>query len=383
MSEIQILFTISAIIFLSPYIAKIIKIPVSPTEIILGIIAGNLGFLGNNSLFETISAVGFYYLMFLAGSEVDLKFFFTSDKKLLKKTVAFFIILYILSLIITLALNLSQIFAIIIPAMSIGLLSTLYKEYGKEQIWLNTAMFVGIVGEIISISALTIGKIYFENGFGLDMFFRIFALCGFLIFSILLFKSLETLFWWYPNLKTIIMPQYDKNEKDIRFAAAILFFVIGVVLVLDLEIVIGAFIAGTFIPTFFEHKKDLPEKLSNFGFGFLVPIFFIYTGSLVDIRLVLIQEVIQTMLLIVTAMFGFRFIASFAFLSYLKMKNVTLFSLSLSMPLTLVIAIATIAYTSRNISNEIYNAFVLASLCEAIISMVLIRVVFRLNNNLK
>ena len=77
MSEIQILFTISAIIFLSPYIAKIIKIPVSPTEIMLGIIAGNLGFLEHNQLFETVSTVGFYYLMFLAGTEVNLKIFFT------------------------------------------------------------------------------------------------------------------------------------------------------------------------------------------------------------------------------------------------------------------------------------------------------------------
>ena len=383
MSEIQILFTISAIIFLSPYIAKIIKIPVSPTEIMLGIIAGNLGFLEHNQLFETVSTVGFYYLMFLAGTEVNLKIFFTFDNKILKKTIIFFVILYILSTILAIILNLNPIFAIAIPAMSIGLLSTLYKDYGKEQIWLNTAMFVGIVGEIISIAILTIGKIYFENGLSLDMFLKIFALCVFLFSATLVFKGLETLFWWYPNLKTIIMPKYDKNEKDIRFATAILFLVVGFVLVLDLEIIIGAFIAGTFIPTFFEYKKDLPQKLSNFGFGFLVPIFFIYTGSIVDIKLIFMPEVIYIMLLIVTAMFSFRYIASFMFLKILNLKNTTLLFLSLSMPLTLLIAIATIGYNAKNISEEIYNAFVLASLCEAVISMILIRIVYNFNKNLK
>ena len=39
MSEILILMVLAAIIFLSPYIANLIKFPISPTEIILGIIS--------------------------------------------------------------------------------------------------------------------------------------------------------------------------------------------------------------------------------------------------------------------------------------------------------------------------------------------------------
>ena len=381
MSEISILFSVALIIFLSPYIAKVIKIPISPTEILLGMVAGFFGFLPHNDLFKSVAEVGFYYMMFLAGSEVDLKIFLNMKREILKKVLLFLAILYFLSILLVLTFGLEKVFAIVIPTMSIGLLSTLYKDYGKNEIWLNRAMLIGIIGEVISIGVITIGGIYLKNGFGSDLFLHIFALCLFLLMATFVFKGLETLFWWYPNLKTIIMPQYDKNEKDIRFAAAILFFVAGIMLVLDLEIVIGAFIAGTFIPTFFEHKKDLPQKLSNFGFGFLVPIFFIYTGSVVDLHSVLLPGVLPNVIIIVLAMFGFRLVASSVFLKEFRAKKTILTSLSLSMPLTLVIATATIGKTQGSISDEIYYALILASLFEAVISMVLIKFIYNLKKS--
>ncbi|MBO7369903.1 MAG: cation:proton antiporter, partial [Campylobacter sp.] len=307
-----------------------------------------------------------------------LKIFLNIKREILKKVILFLAILYFLSVVLVFGFGLEQIFAIVIPTMSIGLLSTLYKDYGKDEKWLNRAMLVGIIGEVISIAAITIGTIYLKNGFGSDLFLHIFVLCVFLLMETLIFKGLETLFWWYPNLKTIIMPKYDKNEKDIRFAAAILFLVVGVVIALDLEIVIGAFIAGTFIPTFFEHKKDLPQKLSSFGFGFLVPIFFIYTGSSVNLNAVMIPGVMPNVLMIVLAMFAFRFIASMVFLREFKFRKTALVSLSLSMPLTLVIATATIGRTLSIIDDKIYYALVLASLFEAIISMVLIKFIYNL-----
>ncbi|MBP3208073.1 MAG: cation:proton antiporter [Campylobacter sp.] len=381
MSEISILFSVALIIFLSPYVAKVIKIPISPTEILLGMVVGFFGFLPQNELFKSVSEIGFYYMMFLAGTEVDLKIFLNIKREILKKVLLFLAILYFLTILLVFGFGLEQIFAIVIPTMSIGLLSTLYKDYGKNEIWLNRAMLIGIIGEVISIGVITIGAIYLKNGFGSDLFLHIFALCAFLLMATFVFKGLETLFWWYPNLKTIIMPKYDKNEKDIRFAAAILFFVAGIMLMLDLEIVIGAFIAGTFIPTFFEHKKDLPQKLSGFGFGFLVPIFFIHTGSVVDLRSVLLPGVLPNIVIIVVSMFAFRLIASSVFLKEFKLKNTILTSLSLSMPLTLVIATATIGKTLEIINNEIYYALVLSSIFEAVLSMVLIKFVFNLKKS--
>lgn len=76
MSEISIFLTLSFVIFASPYIAKFLRLPIAPTEIILGIIFKNIGILGESEILKLVAELGFYYLMFLAGTSVDLKLFF-------------------------------------------------------------------------------------------------------------------------------------------------------------------------------------------------------------------------------------------------------------------------------------------------------------------
>lgn len=378
MSEISILMVLAAIIFLSPYIANLIKFPISPTEIILGIIFGAFGLLPQNDLFEITANVGFYFLMFLAGTHVNIKIFITTDREILKKSITFLAILYILSFVSVYTFDLNKIIAIIIPTMSVGLLSTLYKEYGKDEKWLNTAMVVGVIGEVVSIAIITVASAYLKSGFSTELFTHIFALALFLIVSTLLFKGLDVLFWWYPNLKAVIMPTYDKNEKDIRFTMAIFCFVIAVMIMLDLEIVIGAFIAGTFIPTFFGYKKDLPRKLANFGYGFIVPIFFAYIGSTLDVMAIWKPGVLPNVIILIVSMLLFRILAGLVYLKELGKRGTVLFALSLYMPLTLIIATVTVALNTNNITKEFYDSCIIASLLEAIIAMILIKVVFNL-----
>ncbi|CZE45900.1 cation:proton antiporter [Campylobacter geochelonis] len=376
MGEIQILIVLAFIIFASPYIAKFIKIPVAPTEIILGIIFGSLGFFPENEFFKVVADVGFYYLMFLAGTEVDLKIFFTTEKTVLKRSIIFLVLLYILSILLVYTLNLSYLFIIVMPIISIGILSTLYKDYGKDEEWLNTAMLVGVIGEVVSIALLTVLNAYLKYGFGASLFINLAALVGFLAITTIVFKGLDLFFWWYPSIKKILMPQYDKEEKDIRLSMALLCFVIAVMIILDLKVVIGAFIAGTLIPTFFDHKKELPHKLSSFGFGFLVPIFFVYIGSTVNLDALLLPGVVPTIFLITTAMLIVRLVASIIFIPNLGLKGSVLFGISLSIPLTLLIATAAIGYETKYISQDVYYSLILASLFEAIICLVMIKVIY-------
>lgn len=97
---------------------------------------------------------------------------------------------------------------------------------------------------------------------------------GFLLSMIFVYKLFHNLIWWYPEIKNYLMPEKDHQEQDIRISMAIFFLMITVMMFLHLEVAFGAFIAGTFITTFFEeHNKQLPHKLEHFGFGWLVPIF--------------------------------------------------------------------------------------------------------------
>ena len=377
---LSILIVLALIVFSSPYFSKILRIPIAPVEIILGALAGYIGLIGHNEMFKIVSEVGFFYLMFLAGTEVDLKIFFTTDKKILKLGLLYIAILYALSAFTTFAFNIDKLFILIIPLMSVGMIFTLFKEYGKDKDWLNLGMLVGSIGEVVSIAALTFVGAYMKFGAGSELALTTLYLGGFLALSAGAFKALNVLFWWYPQLRVILMPHYDNAEKDIRLCMALFFSIIALMLYLNLEIAFGAFVAGTFIATFFDHKKDLPHKLASFGFGFLVPTFFVHIGSTFKLNAIFIDGVVRDALLIVTVMTLFRAVSASVFLNLIGFRKTLLYALSHSMPLTLLIAVATIAYKSGGINENFYFSFILASLTQAIIVTICIKILMSYEN---
>lgn len=372
-NELSILVVLAFAIFVSPYLAKFTRIPIAPIEIIFGIILGYFGFIGQSATFKLVAEVGFFYLMFLAGTEIDIRALIKTDKQVLRLALLYISILYIVAGIAGVWSNAIFLTFVVVPVMSVGVLSTLFKEYGKNEPWLNTAMIAGGIGEVISIALLTLMSAYIEFGSSAELFSSIYYLILFIALCVFGFKGLEVLFWWYPNIKILLMPHDDKAEKDIRLSMALFFSTVAVMIYLNLEIVLGAFIAGSFIATFFNHKKDLPHKLGSFGFGFLVPIFFVYIGTTVDLGYLFMPGVLDNAIKLMIFMTIVRVAASLIFIKRFGLYDSILFGLSLSMPLTLLVAVATVAYNAGNIPKELYFAFIIASIFEVIISMVLIK----------
>jgi len=373
--EILIILTLSIIIASSPFISRILKIPTTPVEIILGAVAGYFGFLHHLELFELIAEFGFLYLMFLAGTEVNLKKVMKTPTVLIRRALLYMGVLYFLSFLSAIYFNLSNIFILIMPLVSIGLVATLAKEYGSKLPWIELSIVVGSIGEVISIAVLTVASAAFEFGFDIQLFLKILYLVLFIVLVLTIFKMLRILFWWYPEIKTLLMPYADNLEQDIRLSLSIFFVLIAAMIYLDLELAFGAFIAGIFIPTFFEHKDQLPHKLSGYGFGFFVPIFFIYIGSTFELEALLIDGLIIKALIITALMIVIRLIGALSFHSFISFKAQILFGLSHSMPLTLLIAVATLAYHEQSIDQFHYYAFILASLFEVIVTMVTIKLI--------
>jgi Kef-type K+ transport system membrane component KefB len=190
-----------------------------------------------------------------------------------------------------------------------------------------------------------------------------------------IFYIVKVAFWWFPELKTMIMPHSDNKDQDIRLSFSLFFVLISFMLILDLELVLGAFIVGLFINAFFGHKKELPEKLSSFGFGFLVPLFFIHIGSTLDLEMLFVWEIFRTALLITLVMILIRLFSASVFFQFLGLKGVFLFALSQSMPLTLMVAVATLAFHASSIDTIHYYAFILASILEVVLILLTIKLV--------
>jgi len=376
-SNIALILTLSLLIWGTPYVAKILRMPIPPVEIILGSIFAYLGFIGQNEYFDLIAQVGFLYLLFLAGMEVNLRQITKSPKDVIRKSILFLILMVLFSISSGFIFDLHMIVIIAMPLISIGLLATLSKTYGKEQPWIQLAFIAGILGEVGSIIALTIFSAAITTGFGFALFGKIAYLILFIFIIYGLYKFLRILFWWFPEFKNILIPKSDTSDQDVRLAMALFFILIVVMLALDLKLALGAFIAGVTISAFFHHEKALEEKMSSLGFGFLVPLFFIHVGSSFDLRALPLEGVVTGALLITFLMIVSRILAAIVLKSISGSKDALLIALSLSMPLTLLVAVATIGYETELLDLLTYYQLILASIFEILISMILINIIQR------
>lgn len=360
-------------------VSKSLNAPIVVVEIFLGLLAGYFGLLYENPLLVLLAKFGFVYLMFLAGLEINLKLVKFIKATMMFNVVLYFISLYTISAFICFIFDLGITYFVALPIFSLGMLVMLIKEYGKDEPWLNLALSIGVVGEVVSILALTLFSGWIEYGLELEFFISIGTIILVLLGIVLVLRFSYVIFWWFPELKNFIMPDShtDRYDQDIRFALSILLVLVSIMLILKIDVVLGAFTAGLFLKMFFNQKQELLEKIESFGFGFFVPIFFIYTGSTLDLE-VIDLKILQGASFIVLAIIFIRLISSYlAFYKYLKFKQTALFALSDSMPITFMVAISMLAYKYGVISEGEYFSFIIASMIDGLFLMVFIRKLYK------
>ncbi len=379
MEKFFLIITVCVIIMIAPGVSKLVRTPVVVVEIFLGLFAGYLGLLYDDETLKLVAKFGFVYLMFLAGLEINLKLVKIIKATLALNVILYFISLYSISALVCWLFNLGITYFVALPIFSLGMIMMLIKEYGKDEPWLNLALSIGVVGEVISILALTLFSGWIEYGFNIQFFLSILTIISVILVSILGLRISYILFWWFPELKNFLIPdsQDDRYNQDIRFSISTLLILVSIMLVLKIDVVLGAFAAGLFFKMFFNQKHELLEKIESFGFGFFVPIFFIYTGSTVKLDMINL-EILQHALFIMVTIICIRLISSYlSFYKYLKLKQTTLFALSDSMPLTFMVAIAMLSFSYGLITQEEYFSFIIASMVDGLFLMILIRKFYR------
>ncbi|PAF47384.1 sodium:proton antiporter [Helicobacter sp. 12S02634-8] len=370
---------IAILILIAPYVSKLTKIPIVVVEIVLGALGYYFGIFKHSEGLTIVAEVGFLFLMFLCGMEVDLRGFKQLGKEFLKKAGMYFLVLYVVATSAVLILKLPPIYIAAFPVMSLGMIMALIKDYGKNMPWLDLALKIGIIGELVSIAVLVIINGSYSYGLTIELYKTLAVLLLFLLVIVGLFQLGKILFWWFPNLKLFIMPYNDENNQDIRFSMMLFFGLIVIVMWLGLEIVLGAFLAGMVVATFFPYKHELVHKLNDIGFGFFVPLFFVHVGSTLDLSLVLhTPSLLAHGAFIVVGMISLRLVsATIAFRKYFKnAKNTVLFALSDSMPLTFLVATAALGLQLGAMDQNTYYSFLLAAIFEGVIFTILIKVIY-------
>lgn len=368
---------IAILIVIAPFLSAFLRLPLVAVEILLGAFALHFGIFSHSQTLEFVAHIGFLFLMFLCGLEVDLKTFIRLGFGFLKSAFLYFFVLYGLALLYVLNTGLSAFYIVALPVMSLGMIMAMLKEYPKNTPWLQLALKVGILGELISIVALVVLNGLYAHSLTWDLYKTLLVLFLFLGVIVGVFKVADILFWWFPALKFFLIPKDVSKNQDIRFSVMLFLILIGITQILGLESVLGAFLAGMILATYFHHQKGLAEKLNEFGFGFFVPLFFVYVGSTLDLHLILNGEILALMAQIIAVMVILRVVSAWiAYQKYFKNHYKTLlFAFSHSMPLTFLVATAQLGLQFSAIDTKEYYALILAALIEGILLTICIKLI--------
>lgn len=369
---------VSILLMLAPLLSYLVKLPPSIAEILLGLCVASFGWLSpDDSVFFVLAKMGFFFLMFLAGMEIDLTYFRKLGISFAKRAIVYFATTYCLATLVVFNCGYPPFYIIVFPVMSVGMIVALLKYYGKDQIWLNTALQIGILGEFLSIIALVVVNGFYTLGFTFELYKSLMFFVGFLLLISLVFACVRVIFWWFPSLRLVFIPRQIQMNEDIRFAMMLFFVFIAIVLYLKIDVILGAFFAGLVLANFFQYDQNLPKKLHDVGFGFFIPLFFVYVGSTLDVQIILenaylFHHALQLMGIMFCLHFCAHLLANRRFFG--DLLTLILSAFSSCVPLTFLVATATLGKSIGALQEIEYYTFVIAAVSEGVFFVLVIKI---------
>jgi Kef-type K+ transport system membrane component KefB/Trk K+ transport system NAD-binding subunit len=279
-----------------------LRLPVVVGEIIAGLIVGKslLGWVGEDPWLEFLSILGFAYLMFLSGLEVDFETVAKQARRLGRgHPLEGALPLAGLSFLLTLSASLGISFllvqvgwistpwfmALVLSTTSLGLVVPVLKERQILSTPYGQALLLGaLIADFATMLMISLYAALATKGLTLDVLLVLLLLGLFLtIYRIarLLRRRVPQ-----PLLQLEEWLATRTAQVPLRIAFAIGLVFIALAEVLGIEVILGAFLGGAIISLVSpEEGSELREKLDAFGYGFFIPIFFIHVGSQLDLGL--------------------------------------------------------------------------------------------------
>lgn len=370
-----LLFALGA--FLIPLGTGRIGLPAAVGEILYGMLMGPrlAGLIHRNLFTSFLAELGFSFLMFLAGLELDFPRMERAGARnlLLGGTTAalFFAVAYLLTLLLHQPLFLFLVFG----ATSVGILLVTLNELHLKKSRAGLAMiFVGSVGEFLTIVLLTAVGFYYRFGISTRLLWEMGKLGAIFLAAYVVLILLRTLIWWWPKSFSRVVAAHDPSEVGVRAGLALMLVFVALAALLKVEGILGAFVAGALFSFVFREKGILETKLSSIGFGFFVPFFFIWVGTEFDLSVVTDTRALGQVGLLLAASLCAKFLPCLLLLlGGLSLREVVGAGLLLGAPLTLLVAISRIGLDVKVIDPTTASSIVLL----AILSGVLLPWAFR------
>ncbi|MEJ2698032.1 MAG: cation:proton antiporter, partial [Candidatus Sulfobium sp.] len=244
-----------------PFVARRFNIPSAVLEILFGMLLFHSALHEKPEWFEFLKDLGFIYLMFVAGMELDLRALLRNTK------VCWYVMIPALSLLLTPALfylsGNSFYVGVSLSMISAGITFPVLKEAGLLKHDLGRHIVgVTLAGEMLSIIALTALDITHRYGFSFLLLVQVLKLVGLFALATLTLRLVYVIAWWNPGQVKRVMESEDPVEEGIRIAMAIVFVGALIAYGAGMEPIMGSFMAGVMFTFVFRNKSRFEEKIN-------------------------------------------------------------------------------------------------------------------------
>ena len=277
-----VFFVVLLIILLAPIIMGKLRIPHIIGMVLAGVLIGQYGLniLIRDDSFELFGKVGLYYIMFLAGLEMDMEGLRKNARKVVAFGILSFLIPFVLIYYTSMAwLEYSSLSALLLACVMSACTLIAYPivgRYGlqkKKVVTLSVgASMLSLLLSLITLAALS-GVFY---GDGADITFWLLFACKFVAYCVVV--SIVT-----RRLTRYFLRRYSDAVMQFIFVMCILFMSAAVSELIGLEGIFGAFYSGLVLNRFIPSVSPLMNRIEFTGNALFIPYFLIGVGMLINV----------------------------------------------------------------------------------------------------
>ncbi len=284
---VAIFLIILGIMLVAPLVFERVRLPGIIGLILAGVVVGphGLGLLERDETIELLGTVGLLFLMFLGGLETSLDDLKRNASKALFFGLATFIIPMAIGTAAMLPLGYSLLASVLVASCFASHTLLALPILAKLGIMRTPVVTATLGGTLITnvLALLVLAVVVKANQGDLTVSFWLFLIPSLIIYT---FATL----WGVPNLGRWFFKRFGHDEgAEFLFVLAALFIVSYIAGLIEIEPIVGAFLAGVAITQIIPQLSPLMNRIQFIGNTLFVPFFLISVGMLVD-PLILIRN---------------------------------------------------------------------------------------------
>jgi CPA2 family monovalent cation:H+ antiporter-2/trk system potassium uptake protein TrkA len=255
-------------------------------------------------------------------------------------------------------------FTIMIASISLGVVVPVLKEKKLlDHAYGQTLLMVTILSDLITMILL---GVYISLQSGNTQSLWLLGLFFVLVFVVYRFAAKFMRSKWMNRISG-----GGTSQLGTRAIFALILMLVVVSETLGVESILGAFLAGVIV-SLLRPSRELVHQLESFGYGFLIPIFFIMVGVALDIpALITDWKIVALIPLLIALIFVARYVPTLFLGFWFRFKYASSGGLLMASTLSLVIAAASVAYELGIISMELQGAVILVCVINCLVFPVL------------